>query len=78
MKAADVWFYRGIAAGLAAVVRLHDQPSMVADVLHSLGVTMADLCAADVDEFDKREIRKAFASLIAGKKRAALAAGKKS
>jgi hypothetical protein len=50
---------RGVAAALGAVMRLHDQPSIVRRVMDGSGVTVADLTKAGVDAFDLDQIRRA-------------------
>ncbi len=49
--------YQGIAAALAAVNRLHGEPTMVCDVMRDFGLTLADLKKAGADRYDLTEIR---------------------
>lgn len=51
-------FLAGFAAGLAELNRMHDQPSMVCDVLRGYGVKLLDLSNAGVEEYDLGEIAK--------------------
>jgi hypothetical protein len=50
-KMGDVWM-RGFATALASMWRLHHDPQMVHAVLRHNGLTVEDLRAAGVDEYD--------------------------
>jgi hypothetical protein len=54
-------FLRGFAIALADLNRLHDQPTMVRDVIDGAGLTLADFKRAGVEPYDLKELRKAFA-----------------
>jgi len=56
-------FYQGLAAGLAFVARDVDHPSMAADAMVSLGVSLTDFQSAKVDEFDLMPLVKAWLAL---------------
>ena len=49
---------QGIAVAIAALNRLHGEPTMVCDVLRSLGITLADIKHNGVEAYDLAEIRK--------------------
>lgn len=49
-------FLHGWACALADLNRLYDQPTMVEDVMRCGGITVKDLRAAGVDDYDIREI----------------------
>ena len=51
-------FLHGWAAALADMNRGHDQPTIVANVMHGGGVTVRDLKRAGVESYDLDEIRK--------------------
>lgn len=61
MAPEEAAFYRGIACALSVIAIEHDQPTMAADVLKSLGVTRRDFRAAAVDEEDMAALREALA-----------------
>lgn len=51
-------FLSGIACGLATMNRAFDQPTAVNCTLDGLGLTLLELKAAGVDDYDLAEIRK--------------------
>lgn len=51
-------FMEGVAIALADLVRLHDQPSMAADVLAGHGFTLADFKGCE--PYDLKVIRKLY------------------
>lgn len=51
-------FYQGIACAVASANRLHDCPTICADVLRGFGITYQDLKDAGVEEYDLGEIEK--------------------
>lgn len=53
--------YQGIAIALASLNRMHDQPTMVCDVLRGFSITLDDLRQAGVERYDLDEIRKCLA-----------------
>jgi hypothetical protein len=53
-------FLRGFAIALADLNRLHDQPTMVRDVIDGAALTLADFKRAGVEPYDLKELRKAF------------------
>jgi hypothetical protein len=48
---------QGIAAALGELARTHMEPDLAASVLHSLGLTVADLEAAGADAYDLEPLR---------------------
>jgi hypothetical protein len=54
-------FLRGFAIALADMNRLHDAPVHVRDTIEGAGLTLADFKKAGVEEYDLKELRKAFA-----------------
>lgn len=53
----DKNFLQGVAISLANLNRTHDQPTMVKDVLVGMNLTVEDLSAAGVEEYDLKELR---------------------
>ncbi len=49
----------GMALALAEINRKFDRPSMVVEVAREAGLTLKDLRAAGVDNYDLKELRKA-------------------
>lgn len=45
-------FYKGYAAALAGLVRWHNEPTQAIDIARMEGVTLAQLKAAGVGEYD--------------------------
>jgi len=54
----DRGFIQGIALAVAIVARMHDQPTIAADVASEAGYTIADYVRAGVDEYDLQALRK--------------------
>lgn len=52
--------YQGIAVALAELAGAHTEPDLAVMVLHSLGLSVADLEAAGADPCDVAEIKKAI------------------
>lgn len=53
----DRGFIQGIALAVALVSRMHDQPTIAADVAAEAGYTLADYERAGVDEYDLNVLR---------------------
>ena len=53
-------FYQGYVLAMANIIRCHDQPSMVIDIMQNDGVTIGLLKRCHVDAYDLKVIRKAF------------------
>lgn len=53
-------FLRGFAIALADMNRMHDNPVAVRDTIEGAGLTIADFKKAGVEQYDLRELRKAF------------------
>lgn len=51
-------FRQGVGLALAELNRMHDQPTMIKDVLLGFGYTVPMLKRAGVDEYDLKELRK--------------------
>jgi len=51
-------FWKGFALALADINRLHDQPTMVKNVIEGHGITLAQLRRAGAAEYDLLEISK--------------------
>lgn len=51
-------FYQGIACAVASANRLHDCPTICADVLRGFGITYKDLIDAGCESYDLDEIKK--------------------
>ena len=60
MKPRDEWAC-GYAVALAEVNRISDNPTLVAEVLRSAGLTIAELARMGLDDFDLDELRKCVA-----------------
>lgn len=58
--AEDRAFKRGFAIALAEIIRTHDEPSIVRDVLDDAGMTMETMQLAGVEDYDLNELRKAY------------------
>jgi hypothetical protein len=58
----DAWLC-GFAAALAAINRMHDRPSFIADALIDQGLTGFQLQYAGAERDDVRELRKAYQHL---------------
>jgi len=56
-------FLCGFACALANLNRLFDVPSKVEDIMNGAGLSVIDLEAGGVEEYDLSEIRKAIAPL---------------
>lgn len=54
--------YAGIAAGLAALNRIHNEPTLCLDTLNSLGLTLDDFVDAGVEDYDLAEIHTIYAA----------------
>lgn len=54
------FFRQGVALALAELNRMHDQPTMVKDVMLGFGYTIAMFKSAGVDPYDLNELRKAI------------------
>jgi len=53
-------FLQGFAIALADMNRMHDNPVAVRDVIEGAGLTLNDFKRAGVENYDLRELRKAF------------------
>jgi hypothetical protein len=53
-------FIQGMACAIGVLVRSYDQPSMARDIATMNGYSLSDFENANVDEFDLKEVRKAF------------------
>lgn len=53
-------FIQGYAVAVGVIVRLHDHPSIAADLLQQSGFTLRDFERAGVDEYDLKPVRKLF------------------
>lgn len=51
-------FAQGAAVVIAIVARMHDLPTVAADLAAEVGLTIADYERADVDEYDLKVLRK--------------------
>jgi hypothetical protein len=58
MSDEDRGFAQGIALAVAILARMHDQPTIAADVASEAGYTIADYERAGVDEYDLKVLRK--------------------
>jgi hypothetical protein len=54
----DRGFRQGVAIALANLNRMHDAPTMVADVLGDIGLSRAQYRSAGVDPYDLNELSK--------------------
>ena len=54
-------FYQGFAVAVGYVAREADRPSLAKDIMVSNGITLADLQAAGVEDYDLVPIREAMA-----------------
>lgn len=54
----DRGFAQGIALAVAILARMHDLPTVAADIASEAGFTIADYKRAKVDEYDLRALRK--------------------
>lgn len=57
---ADKAFLCGYAIACAEIVRLHDEPTIAADVLNASNFNLADFETAGLDDYDLDEINKLF------------------
>lgn len=57
---ADKAFICGYAIAVAEIVRMHDEPTIAADVINGSGFKLSDFESAGLDDYDLREIRKLF------------------
>lgn len=57
---ADKAFLCGYAIAVAEIVRLHDEPTIAADVLNASNFNLDDFAAAGLDNYDLDEIKKLF------------------
>ena len=55
----DKGFCQGVACALAILARQFDQPTMAADILGEMGITVGMLEAARVEPYDIEPLRKA-------------------
>lgn len=55
-------FLRGYAAAIGALVRLHNKPSLALDIVRNDGLKLSDFKTAGVEDFDLRQLRRAFKS----------------
>ena len=53
-------FLQGFAIALADMDRMHDNPVAVRDTIEGAGLTIADFKKAGVEEYDLKQLRKAF------------------
>jgi hypothetical protein len=53
-------FRQGVGLALAEVNRMFDQPTIVRSVMDGMGLSLGQLRTAGVDDYDLRELRKAF------------------
>jgi len=56
--------FQGIAVALAEAQRQHDEPQIVVDVLNGFGISIGDLEAAGVEEYDMAVIRQCFGEAV--------------
>ena len=66
---ADKLFICGYAIAVAEIVRLHDKPTIAADVLNASNFTLEDFTAAGLDDYDLDEIKKLFSGEAALRQR---------
>lgn len=57
---ADKAFLCGYAIACAEIVRLHDEPTVAADVLNASNFSLEDFSTAGLDDYDLDEIKKLF------------------
>jgi hypothetical protein len=53
-------FVCGIAYSASLIVRMHDEPSLAAELIHESGYRLKDFKKAGADDFDLRIIKKLF------------------
>lgn len=57
---ADKLFICGYGIACAEIVRLHDEPTIAADVLNASSFSLSDFEDAGLDDYDLDEIKKLF------------------
>jgi hypothetical protein len=60
-KVEEKGFLKGMVWALAEWNRIHDQPTVVAEIFNCAGYTIKQCERAGVDEYDLKEIKKALA-----------------
>lgn len=67
-RAEHAGFNAGYAMACANICNLHDKPDIAGDVLSESGITLAQVRALDLTEYDMKPLRALFREIARGRK----------